>query len=220
MFRQAGRFVGLICLLSVLAGCGGGGDGSTSADTFSTQTFAGYYAQGTTDTPCYWQVAPSGSARTDLTVPNGTTYAQASSPAFTSSGTVYVAGSYQNGNTTTPCYWAGTARTDLPIPNSSGYAYSIAIDSGTVYVAGNYYNGKTNIPCYWKVDNTGVATRTALSIPKGSTYATSVSIVVNNGTIYIAGFSTNGSSTPCFWKVDTTGAVRTDLLAQNVGGYA
>jgi hypothetical protein len=57
--------------------------------------------------PCYW----TGTTKTDL-AGDGTHDASVSS-IYVSEGTVYTAGSYNNGTINIPCYWKGTKRIDL-----------------------------------------------------------------------------------------------------------
>lgn len=117
-------------------------------------------------------------------------------------GTIYTAGSCNDGTGSIACFWTGTARTDLA---PGDYAYAVRASAGHVYVAGSYTDGGENLPCYW---TDGVKTNLPPGASTTSNYSYAQAIEVVAGTVYTAGAYSNGSrEVPCFW----TGTTRTDL---------
>jgi hypothetical protein len=114
---------------------------------------------------------------------------------------VYVAGYYHNGASYIPCYWKGSEKTDLSVPAVTEHAYAtdICLVDDAVYVSGYYWTGNTYIGCYWKDGE-----RKDLVSGSGSSFA--YEILVDNGTVYIAGAYTPsgvGDKFPCYWNGDT-----------------
>ncbi len=114
--------------------------------------------------------------------------------------TVYAAGFYPNGTSTTACYWANGTRFDLGGTGIStanpAHATSIFAASGNIYVGGYYNNGTGYVGCYWVIDASGVATKTDLPGANANVNA----IFVSGGTVYTAGYYFNGTQNiACYW---------------------
>jgi hypothetical protein len=196
-----------------------GGNTATSSTDFTVTviagevpTVAGFYNDGGNDMPCYWT---GGTDITPIINADVTRDAYAYSPAVTYNGTVYTAGYYytyisQYYYGYRACYWEGQTRIDLTTLDDSidARAYAIAVDGGTVYVAGFYNDGTKEIPCYWTRPAGGSLTRTTLSGDSvlSYKYARAMTITVDGGTVYVAGFyydSTAGHETACYWRGNT-----------------
>jgi hypothetical protein len=112
----------------------------------------------------------------------------------------YVAGYYDDGGNSKPCYWAGGTKQDLPLGDGArGFAQAIAVSGGTVYAAGYYVDGGgSDIPCYW-------AGGTKQDLPIGDgTGGGAGAIAVSGGSVYVAGsYVTGSNSTPCYWAGGT-----------------
>ena len=115
--------------------------------------------------------------------------------------TVYAAGFYNNGTSSTACYWKNGTRFDLGGTGiSTGFpavATSISAANGNVYVGGYYNNsGAGYVGCYWVIDASGVVTKTDLPGANANVNG----IFVSGGTVYTAGYYNNGAQNiACYW---------------------
>ncbi len=160
--------------------------------------FGGFYFEDTRSVACYWENGVRHSLGVSL---SGSSRAAASTAS--SGGAVYVAGHFQSGSATQPCYWAdgnlvvlkgADGTTDLA---NGGRALGIAVSGDTVYAVGFYFDGDMRLPCYW----IGSARRD-LELPDGHRDGQAISIAVSaSGTVYIAGFcySSDDTAVACCW---------------------
>jgi hypothetical protein len=109
---------------------------------------AGYFTNGTTETPCYWIGTEC------YPLPAGTNGGRAKSISV-SGGLVYTGGYYITGvddyfSLNIPCFWTGSTRTDLQTTGYMGdMINSIQVSNGRFFFGGS----SNSLPCYWNGRN-------------------------------------------------------------------
>jgi hypothetical protein len=174
----------------------------------------GSYNDGTKDVACYWKDG----IRQTLDV-SGISDARASGIAVSGS-TVYVVGSYKNGNNKNNiCYWKDGVRQTLDHQgidvSYNDYYGAIAVSGTSVYIAGEYFrpgDGNTTYLCYWKDGIRTDLDRSGLRMPYIHSIAVSgSSVYVTSSSHHIRGYRDTYLSSELYWK----NGVRKILVQEN-----
>lgn len=161
--------------------------------------------------------------RTDLSA-TGASDAWANS-IYVSDGSVYISGYHSDRTDNFPTVWKDGVKTDLVgvsvlswLAQNQFSSNSIYVSGGNVYVSGFYNNGTNDIPAVWKDGVKTDLSTASTAVTTAATYdAYAYSVSVGNGSAYVCGSYSDGTTTfATVWK----DGVKTDLTDATVAAVA